>query len=630
MTIETRVKFQDIVENQLPRFIREDFPLLPDFLKSYYVSQEIPGGTLDLVQNLDRYVKIDELYDVKDHTVLGAAINMADDSIPTSDAGNFTVGFPDNNGLIKIGDEIITYEYKTDSTFEGCVRGFSGISSYISPNTPDKLVFSSTVGVAHTSGSRIENLNVIFLQEFFKKIKTQFAPGFTDRKFAEEINQRNFLINSESFYTSKGTDNAFEILFKALYAAKVEVIHPDRFLFRPSNGDYKITKDFIVETISGDPKKLENLTINQKSTGARGTVTQVVPILYDKGQYHQISIDSGYSRDISVTGTIFNEFVTNPKTKLINEVSIGSSILDVDSTLGFPETGKIIIKDPDDNPVSLAYTGKSVNQFYHVTGFNNTFKAGTDIRVDDYSYAYVGVNTTEQIQVRVGAALQDIEFKEDNYSYEPGDIIQLQSIGVQSRIEKAANFIYNIKTHWEVKEIRIIDEEQRKYTFITWDSQYLRPGHKIELKSDDATPVIVTGTVSQITSDRSFEVILSDIINLRRQWTFENLILRGNSTKYPYIDNFIANTLNTYVKPQTGDVLVATNCIPSYNNKQINPYDRKLTFTGRLVSTDYIPLTTTTDHGFYTGDTIYYKAGITDVVSTTPDGLTFTTPVYSI
>ena len=629
MTIETRVKFQDIVENQLPRFIREDFPLLPDFLKSYYVSQEIPGGTLDLVQNLDRYVKIDELYDVKDHTVLGAAIDMADDSIPTSDAGNFTVGFPDNNGLIKIGDEIITYEYKTDSTFEGCVRGFSGISSYISPNTPDKLVFSSSVGVAHTSGARIENLNVIFLQEFFKKIKTQFAPGFTDRKFSEEINQRNFLINSESFYTSKGTDNAFEILFKALYAAKVEVIHPDRFLFRPSNGDYKITKDFIVETISGDPKKLENLTINQKSTGARGTVTQVVPILYDKGQYHQISIDSGYSRDISVNGTIFNEFVTNPKTKLVNEVSIGSSILDVDSTLGFPESGKIIIKDPDDNPVSLAYTGKSVNQFYHVTGFNNTFKAGTDIRVDDYSFAYVGVNTTEQIQVRIGASLQDIEFKEENYSYEPGDIIQLQSIGVQSRIEKAANFIYNVKTHWEVKEIRIIDEEQRKYTFITWDEQYLRPGHKIELKSDDSIPVVVTGTVSQITSDRSFEVILSDIINLRRQWTFENIILRGNSSKYPYIENFIANTLNTYVKPQTGDVLVTTNCIPSYNNKQINPYDRKVTFTGRLVSTDYIPLTTTTDHGFYTGDTIYYKAGITDVVSTTPDGLTFTTPVYS-
>ena len=42
-----------------------------------------------------------------------------------------------------------------------------------------------------------------------------------------------------------------------------------------------------------------------------------------------------------------------------------------------------------------------------------------------------------------------------------------------------------------------------------------------------------------------------------------------------------------------------------------------------------IPLTTTTDHGFYTGDAIYYKAGITNVQNTTADGITFNTPVES-
>ena len=418
MTIETRVKFQDIVENQLPRFVREDFPLLPDFLKSYYVSQEIPGGPYDLIQNLDRYVKLDELYDIKDSTILNGDLSMDATQIEAGQDGNFTVGFPDNYGLIKIEDEIISYEYKTDSTFEGCTRGFSGITSYIGSNTPDKLVFSSSVGVAHTSGTRIENLNVIFLQEFFKKIKTQFAPGFTERPFAENIDQRNFLFNSESFYTSKGTDNAFEILFKALYAAKVEVVHPDTYLFRPSNADYKITKDFIVEEISGDPLKLKNLTFNQKSTGARGTITNVVPILYGPKEgerpYFAVSIDSGYSRDISVQGTIKSEFVTNPKTKLTNDVSIGSTVLDVDSTLGFPWTGKLIIKDPDDNPVSIAYTGKSVNQFFDITGINNIFKSTTDVREDDYSYSYVGINTDEQIQVRIAACLQDIEFKEPN------------------------------------------------------------------------------------------------------------------------------------------------------------------------------------------------------------------------
>lgn len=56
-----RVKFQDTVASQLPSFIREDFPLLSEFLEQYYVSQETQGATLDLLQNIDKYVNIDNL-----------------------------------------------------------------------------------------------------------------------------------------------------------------------------------------------------------------------------------------------------------------------------------------------------------------------------------------------------------------------------------------------------------------------------------------------------------------------------------------------------------------------------------------------------------------------------------------
>ena len=229
----------------------------------------------------------------------------------------------------------------------------------------------------------------------------------------------------------------------------------------------------------------------------------------------------------------------------------------------------------------------------------------------------------------MSAALQDIEFKEPNNSYEIGDIIKLQSLGVESKIEKASNFTYNIKTNWEIAEIQIIDEEQRKYTLFTYDEQYLKIGHKITLTSRDSIPVVVTGTVSQVTSATSFEVLLSDVISLQRVWTFENQILKGNSSKYPYLSGFIANVQNSYILTDTKDVLVASNSLPNYANKETNPYDRKITFTGRLVSTETIPLTTTTDHGFYTGDAIYYKAGITNVQSTTADGITFNTPIES-
>ena len=166
MSVEQRVKFQDIVENQLPRYVRESFPLLPEFLKQYYISQEIPGGPYDLIQNLDQYIKIDELYNLETSTVLAEDLGFAEGTINTNAVGNFTIGFPENNGLIRIDDEIISYEYKTDISFVNCSRGFTGITSYIGPNQPDKLVFSTSRAATHKKDAKIENLNIIFLVQF--------------------------------------------------------------------------------------------------------------------------------------------------------------------------------------------------------------------------------------------------------------------------------------------------------------------------------------------------------------------------------------------------------------------------------------------------------------------------------
>ena len=66
----------------------------------------------------------------------------------------------------------------------------------------------------HTRKVTIKNLNVLFLQQFFKKLKTQIAPGFDDRTLYSELDQRNFLYGVESFYQTKGTEQSFEILFE--------------------------------------------------------------------------------------------------------------------------------------------------------------------------------------------------------------------------------------------------------------------------------------------------------------------------------------------------------------------------------------------------------------------------------
>ena len=67
---ETRVKIQSIVDNQLPSYVKEDSPLLVDFLKQYYISQEYPGGSYDLITNIDKYIKLEEIFDSISTTVL--------------------------------------------------------------------------------------------------------------------------------------------------------------------------------------------------------------------------------------------------------------------------------------------------------------------------------------------------------------------------------------------------------------------------------------------------------------------------------------------------------------------------------------------------------------------------------
>ena len=125
---EKRVQLNKIIESQLPEFLVADFPKAVEFFKQYYLSQEHQGGNTDLIDNLDRYLKIDNLVPevVIGKTSLSNSITASDTTITVGS----TKGFPDEYGLLKIGDEVITYTAKTTTTFTGCIRGFSGITGY--------------------------------------------------------------------------------------------------------------------------------------------------------------------------------------------------------------------------------------------------------------------------------------------------------------------------------------------------------------------------------------------------------------------------------------------------------------------------------------------------------------------
>ena len=197
---EKRIQIKDVVKNQIPQYIKEDFPLVVEFLSQYYLAQEFQGAPIDLLQNIDKYVKIDSITELKNSTILGSDITEFDENITISllDSETGTKGFPDKYGLISIDNELIVYESKTDSAFINCYRGFSWIVAYKNTDvgiaatyklkSSDELIFEESNAASHQQGTEIFNLSGLFLQELLIKTKYQIAPGFESRSFVDKVN----------------------------------------------------------------------------------------------------------------------------------------------------------------------------------------------------------------------------------------------------------------------------------------------------------------------------------------------------------------------------------------------------------------------------------------------------------
>ena len=126
-----------------------------------------------------------KLLDSQDETNLAADIDFSDTEITVGfdlvKKQYGTYQFPERYGLIKIDDEIILYTSKDRNSFNGCIRGFSGVTAFADDD--EKLTFPHLKSTSHIQGSKIINLSNILLKEFLIKLKQQIAPGFERRDY---------------------------------------------------------------------------------------------------------------------------------------------------------------------------------------------------------------------------------------------------------------------------------------------------------------------------------------------------------------------------------------------------------------------------------------------------------------
>ena len=183
---DKKVKISNILGSQIPDFIQADNPLFKEFLSQYYEFEEHEYVSTYLADNISSLKKISTVSDIS--LVEKQTINAPNSLFPESPVSltsqiyafdsvinvNQTTGFPERYGLLRIGSEIITYTGKTDTSFTGCIRGFSGISEIENSNNPEFLTFSNTIASPHDANSLVVNLSFLFVTELYKKFRKNF------------------------------------------------------------------------------------------------------------------------------------------------------------------------------------------------------------------------------------------------------------------------------------------------------------------------------------------------------------------------------------------------------------------------------------------------------------------------
>ena len=205
-------RISTLIETQLPAFISDEYELFSKFVQKYYEAQEVQGGTLDIINNIQKYADIDyyEQNLLKQNDILDISISDSDTTIQLKDASSF----PKRNGYVRIDDEIIFYASRTDTALQECSRGVSGNTTlgdlYNTSN------FVSTTAVSHNAGQKVHNVSNLFLYALVKNFENQYLGSFPEKYLRGNVDKRTLIKNIQKFYKAKGTKSSIEFVFNTL------------------------------------------------------------------------------------------------------------------------------------------------------------------------------------------------------------------------------------------------------------------------------------------------------------------------------------------------------------------------------------------------------------------------------
>ena len=240
MSAKVTAKAVSQVQNQIPQFITEEFPLYEKFLKHYY----------EFLETLCVYFSAIDGY-TSEFTVGETVTGITTGATATVKATGAFTGF--NKLFLEPTNDI-------NFILDENVRGHS----VNVPRVSIKKLNRKPLNASKTFSDLIDSDKTS--EGVLKSFKKELYPNIRDDATAD---LRFFLKNIKKFYRAKGSEKSFRTLFRVLFGQEnLDFYYPKDDLLKVSNGNWN---QDVVAQISYDASYLDfnGLTI----TGATSSVT---------------------------------------------------------------------------------------------------------------------------------------------------------------------------------------------------------------------------------------------------------------------------------------------------------------------------------------------------------------------
>ena len=480
--------------------------------------------------------------------------------------------------------------------FLNCARAASGITGY---EENGNVIFSGiTSASAAVSETPVKCLDAVFVKRILDKYTQQFLPDVPELDY-KEIDVRTAIKNIKSFYSTKGTTFSIEYLFKLLYGETVSVSYPKDQIIKPSAATWSINTILRATLVSGDPRNIQDALIQQDADIADINVKDASALVEN---YIAINTANTTIYELVLSEeTIQGSFIVPYKTKLAEPLDENTSIITVDSTIGWPErNGEFVIADSE----VVRYKEKSLNQFIECTrattgtvgGVGNSRSWDSATEITSNFRVYLNKGTSQEVVMNIVGIVdaQQTTLTDTGSYYLPGDKLSVAKLGGTGEQPLLNTWLYNVKKLIEVESITFGGINDRFATVTCTNNHGLLVGDQVTVYG--ANPILYNGTFSVTSrdSDTVFQYQLPQTALVEPQG---NILISVDLNKGKSTDDAIDNNISVYTTNvqnsffNDNHVYIASTGIPNYN---VGPFPGSALLPGNQRKLNRFPQTPVT------------------------------------